>query len=276
MAKNGIDNYKFGRKNNWRRTVWNEIARRTNNKRNSRILYLAGEQNLDAEVAEQKGFDRRNMIAVEMDAERMKKLRQSGVTVIHENLIEVLNSWPNNHKVDVIVADFCFGFNSDAYELYDMLQNPALVDSVLLVNFQRGRDPSTNSLRNFLDQVGGSEIINKHRGKAFAYAHAWESAQVLVTGKDSGWDKGRFFKSSLGNDPRFNYFFGLNQKLMNCSFYSYKGSRVYMDSVLLQHIARHVPKEKRLPYEQLEQSKEIKQKCIAALAVQTRRKRLSA
>lgn len=46
------ENYKFGTKNNWRRTIWNEIdSRLDKNEKDLIVLGLFGEQDLDRKIA---------------------------------------------------------------------------------------------------------------------------------------------------------------------------------------------------------------------------------
>jgi hypothetical protein len=47
--------YRFGRKNNWRRTVWNELIRRVINP-DGIVLYLGGRENYDRELLLSKGI----------------------------------------------------------------------------------------------------------------------------------------------------------------------------------------------------------------------------
>lgn len=275
MSKPGIGNYKFGQKNHWRRTAWNEIASRVKDRKNARILYLAGEQNLDSQVAEQKGFRKQNMIAVEIDKERTASLRTNGVNTINGDLMDVLFNWPWKHKVDVIVADFCFGFEAKSVDLYDSLSSPALVDAVCLINFQRGRDSSTNELRDFMGVEGVysgrsdgelKEVASvKHRAAQYLRWHALETVEAC-----NG--------ESL---------FGMNKKIlesllltkMSPRFLSYRSGRIYMDSAIFNHNLSGIDEEFREMFSETDSWSErykqydsaIRSRITAALAVQSRR-----
>lgn len=288
----GIENYKFGRKNNWRRTVWNEICRRTKNKKNARILYLAGEQDLDREVAKQKGFDVRNMIAIEMDSSRAQKLRTKGVTTICADLLDVLYCWPPKHKVDVVVADFCFGFEMKCIDLYDSLYNPALNQAACVVNFQRGRDKSSNQFREYLGQPAaqGVEVIDgltmKHRAWQFLLYHAIETAEVFLRGPDRVYRREKdktttMVTHDIKSDMEFAKLVGSAIQNMNPEFYSYRSGRIFMDSAVFSHGSGNQPRKiRRLMAKDFlsgagqwaERNKELQRKIVAAIAVQSRKK----
>lgn len=290
MSAPGIENYRFGQKNNWRRRVWNEISRRVKDKKNARILYLAGEQNLDALVAEEKGYDARNMIAIEIDKKRTESLRKQGVTTICGSIMDVLHAWPTKHKVDVVIADFCFGFESSSIDIYDSLSSPALVDSVVLINFQRGRDKSTNFVRRFFNgstifyQSPNGDIKEafppKHRAGQFLLFHAWETINTVLTGKSSS-EKIEVDSEMLKN-PKHCLMIGRIFQSMNPEFFSYKSNRVYMDSAVFSHCLHISSKESRSLITKVggwknnlqPHDENIKRQITAALAVQSRRKSL--
>jgi hypothetical protein len=157
-------NYKFGPKNNWRRTMWNKIKERLLMRpENAVVLYMAGRDDLDRDVAISKGFKHHNLIAVEKDAEVVKILRRQGKLAIHANLIDVLAAW-QNLQIGVVFADICCGITPSTIELlYSFFQNPDLSDSVVAVNLLKGRDSYSNHLRQFIGE--------SHRGRAFFDTH---------------------------------------------------------------------------------------------------------
>jgi hypothetical protein len=70
MGTGATRDYDVGPKNHWRRTIWNEILRRTAGQEKEKlILFLAGPQDLDRNVALQKGVPdlRRRLTHVEDD-----------------------------------------------------------------------------------------------------------------------------------------------------------------------------------------------------------------
>lgn len=158
-------NYQYGNKRNWRRWMWNRIADRTEDRRNALVLFLAGEDAHDIAAAELKGFQRKNMIAVERDKATLQKLRDSGVLTIEGDLCDVLLSWPQTRSVDVVVADFCCGLEMSILQaLHQAPMMRPLLNAAMAFNFLRGRDPSTNAIRSGL---AGSGISTKNRAETF-------------------------------------------------------------------------------------------------------------
>lgn len=67
MVTGATRDYDVGPKNHWRRTIWNEILRRTAGQEKEKlILYLAGPQDLDRKVALQKGVPDQNLVAIDV------------------------------------------------------------------------------------------------------------------------------------------------------------------------------------------------------------------
>lgn len=193
------DYAEWPRKNHWRRGVWNDIAERVQIPRwSANILYLAGEQNMDAAVAASKGFDRRKMIAVEKDGNVLRELRSRGVNVIEGDLTGVLAAWPAAKPLDVIVGDFCCGLERDLVNrLLVLTMSPQLRGAVLMLNFMRGRDATSNKSRgmvNHINELHGCEN-SKHRGDLFfAWYFMWlcgfwrestQNAEVVARANDA-------------------------------------------------------------------------------------------
>lgn len=66
-------NYSFGSKNHWRRTIWNEVLRRTQGReRDGYVLYLAGANNLDHAVAIEKRVPEHNLVAIDIRQSNIK------------------------------------------------------------------------------------------------------------------------------------------------------------------------------------------------------------
>lgn len=134
--------YRNGQKNNWRRSAWNAIDDLVRGpKRDKIVLYLPGSTDLDRPEALRRGYKDANLIAVERDPAVAKVLRAKGVTTIIGDLLTVMQSWPGNLPVGVVIADFQSGL--DAYTgrvVREYLSHPAFDGGVLLTNSQRGRD----------------------------------------------------------------------------------------------------------------------------------------
>lgn len=165
----GLENYKFGSKNNWRRQVWNEARRRLKEMgtapSSARVLYLPGPQNIDADIAISKGFRPFNLYAVEIDSERAIELRKKRVNVINADIVDVLGAWNGRDGLDFVFADFCGGYNIVAHRLAIVLLGAEGLSHkcVIAVNLQRGRDKFITG--EALNQIFGD--LDKHRGKRF-------------------------------------------------------------------------------------------------------------
>lgn len=289
MGKVGIDDYRFSEKNKWRLKVWSELARRVKNPKTARILYLAGEQDLDREIAKKKGFRPYNMIAVEMDDDRAKALRKKGVTTIKHNLIDVVHAWPKKHKIDVVVADFCFGFTMTSNELYSAIGNGALINAEFVVNFQRGRDAWSNPFREAFSKVipeAGlpyrykNQIVKtpapKHRAFQFLFFQSYkEVCGGMGFGKQSKeevvCDLSHLYKANVFLETL--QFFGAT----NPKFMEYKSNRVYMDSAVFSSPVKNLPEKAKAEMEQervvfKQAPLEVKRSVTAALAVSKKRK----
>lgn len=166
-------NYKFGNKNNWRRWLWNRIAERTPGRANATVLYLAGPEDLDSKEAQRRGFDNRNLIAVENDGASVKRLRASKRNTIQENICDVILAWPTSKPIDVLLLDFCCGLEAKIFDkLQYALLSPALRHSTIAVNMLRGRDPSSSEMRAMVHD-------RKHRGEIFALHQVGATVSVL-------------------------------------------------------------------------------------------------
>lgn len=155
MSKGASKDYKQGRKNNWRRAMWNEVLRRTDgSERTSPILYLCGRQDMDRDIAISKGVPDQNLIAIDLCMDNAESVRRSGRPSIAADVIDVLAAWPRHRRVAAVLLDFCHGFEDRLIrgggygtDLPTILCRAPFHESVVMINFQRGRDASTNDLR---------------------------------------------------------------------------------------------------------------------------------
>jgi hypothetical protein len=163
-------NYKYGNKNNWRRWYWNKIRERVNNPRDAIVLYLAGEADLDRDVALAKGFKNKNLIAVENRRSVLAALRAKCVLTIDSDLCDVITDWPLDKPVQVVVGDFCGGLTlSRLKKLKHCWLRPQFHDAVFCFNFLRGRDSTSNEIRKVYSE-GARKMglgCQKHRAEAF-------------------------------------------------------------------------------------------------------------
>lgn len=151
--KVGLDDYKFGRKNNWRRWKWNQIVNKLKdigkNPRDAIILYLCGPSDIDREIAISKGISNENLIAVDFNESNISTIRKNNKLGIYGDLNSILRNWTPTYLVDVIDADFCCGLNK-ATIVFGWLLNFTMAlapYSVISINLLRGRDKEFSKLR---------------------------------------------------------------------------------------------------------------------------------
>ena len=142
-----IESYRFGSKNQWRREVWAEIARRVprSERREATVLYLAGPEDLDRKEARFFGFNPDLMIAVDQSPQVVANLRRRHVTAIRGKLSEVVASWPAGRPVRVLIADLCTCVGEEPRRLALYLFGGRCVapGSIVMLNLQRGREHGT-------------------------------------------------------------------------------------------------------------------------------------
>jgi hypothetical protein len=161
--------YDYGKKRNWRRWVWGRIRARIKKPNNQKVVvYLPGGNNLDALVAEEKGFDLRNLFAVEKDTEKVKALRKMGVNVINDTLSNVVIGWKGFPKIDAVIGDYCGGVCQDAMRIASMLPSVEGLSRQCLFcfNFLRGRDPLFSECRAVYQKIW--DRGETHRGLLFS------------------------------------------------------------------------------------------------------------
>lgn len=140
--------YRNGQKNNWRRTVWNHVARLCGTSRGI-CLYLPGSRDLDRQVAVgTHGFRHADLIAVERCPKVAATLRANGTTTINLSLLQVLRHWPANTPVTCVLADLQSGLTDEAASIAEAyVWNPAFTECVLAVNLLRGRELSMDFVK---------------------------------------------------------------------------------------------------------------------------------
>jgi hypothetical protein len=162
----GLEAYKAGQKKNWRGWLWNRATERlTTPVENAVVLYLAGPEDHDRQKAIARGYRNENVIAVDIDADNIERVRRAGGIGICANLTSVLLAWPEDWPIHAILGDFCGGLAGPAADFAMALwacegMRPG---TVVAVNLQRGRDAVSNEVRSLLSRIG----YGKHRGKAF-------------------------------------------------------------------------------------------------------------
>lgn len=254
-------NYDYGNKRNWRRWMWNRIAERTDDRRNALVLFLAGKDAHDIAVAEQKGFQRKNMIAVERDKATVRELRDSGVLTIEGDLCDVLSSWPQARSVDVVVADFCCGLEIKILQsLHQAPMMRPLINAAMAFNFQRGRERTSEAI---FDALACQGVDTKNRAATF---YSLCVAKCMLN--EPNIDQGRAYEA-----------YALFGRRAEPKFFSYRSTagNLYFDTVvfkapfqrLLDETGVSLPKAERL--EVPERFKPQVRRTAAVLAHHTRR-----
>jgi hypothetical protein len=197
-------NYRFGQKDHWRRTLWNEILRRTAGREKTEpILYLAGPQDLDRWVAESKGVPSQNLIAIDTKQSNVLSVKRLGLPAIDADAQELLVAWPHSRAVCGVVLDFCSGLEEKVMwrTLSALLRSP-FSGATIGINFMRGRDPSTNEYRDIIARhnlelcgflsvckarfVSSISISNKNRAALYTFMVAHDFGMAVSRHLGSG------------------------------------------------------------------------------------------
>jgi len=190
MKPQGLDEYTAGSKKNWRGWEWNRIVERLMVPvEDALVLYLCGPDDLDRKKALEKGFRPENLIAVDLLEDNVRKVRNAGGIGISHDFGALVREWPADWPIDVIVADFCKGFDRYIARFgLDLLTSPGVSPwvengtlwygdtmrhfcvedfrTVLAINLQRGRDAWSNGIRNNLRRSWPEPLkgLELHRG----------------------------------------------------------------------------------------------------------------
>lgn len=252
----GIDDYKFGRKNNWRRSVWNEISSRVPNRRDALVIYLAGAQDLDRAVACSKGFRSENLIAVDQDKSVVSHLRSGGKIAIQGNLLHVVACWPQSCPISVLFADLCCGLTDQTARLLECVAgSPGLsTDAVVMMNLQRGRERGSNT-HNFM-RLESNTI---HRGQRLIL---WLAIQFSLP----------LFMEVQGvpSKQEMRALYATLRRDMDPEYFSYR-STVTMDSVVFNKPTPHAMAPDMSHYLSDADQSTLRNRIRAALAVRTMR-----
>ena len=248
-------NYRYGNKAQWRRWVWNRIAERITQRSDAVVMFLPGKDALDIPIAENNGFRRRNMIAIERDAATVTKLRKMGIATIDGDLREVLRGWPPARPVAAVHADLCCGLEGSVLLALAGAtgKNEAFGHTTFAVNLLRGRDASFTPIRAVLNRERGAP--EKHRG----YLLLGTIVAMAVLGIED-------------HQEQVNLAVRLHQ-MFNPKFSSYKSnsSTQYFDSVVFSNPMGDIRVMTELPYESdANVGAPIRRKIAATLAHRTR------
>lgn len=164
-------NYDFGPKRHWRRWVWNRISEKVPNRRDALVLYLAGSNDFDRPIAISKGFSGSNMVAVERDPQARATLRHDGVLTADADFFDAVGSQYGKRSIGVVFGDLCCGLHANmTLQVAHWAACPTMTETVFAFNLLRGRDPSTNRIRDSSTRLFHDVLKDdgKHRGKQMA------------------------------------------------------------------------------------------------------------
>jgi hypothetical protein len=286
-------NYNNGPKNHWRRTVWNEVLRRTDGRhKTDPILYLSGPQNIDRDVAVKKGVPLNNLIAIDRCWENVKAVRSAGGSAIHGDALDVLRNWPMARPVSAVLMDFCSGIERSNCDVFDMFQRRPLRGSVIVLNFMRGRDPWSNKWRECIKNCDMSRPLYDERGdvvvepqnRAYQYLlfHAWEMITMYATGGAYHGECNRALWTPTNERGRTR----LRAEICNVigsmwpTFVSYRSGKLVFDTVIFRHVLASVDAEASEYYvkavdadveAKMKRDTAVARKIAATLAVRTMR-----
>jgi len=276
----GLENYKVGSKNNWRRRMWNQAVRRLRHKgvriSEARVLYLSGEQDLDRPVALSKGFDEANLFAVDRSKDVVASLRRRGVIAICGNFVHVFDNWPEHSPIDFCFADFCCNLNRQPLALVGEVLVYKRSSPVVAVNMMRGREIEFEWIRCFAHQVFGKSMpyLEKHRGAQLLLLQCIRTAYLLCVANelfemgDGNWMDG------LSRHPHVMLeAVSIISNAMAPYLSTYVAGRNYMDSVIFDW--PFCTQEQRLENDIIAEDKvkNTRGRIAAALALSTRKKR---
>jgi len=307
MAKKGATkNYGFGQKNNWRRTIWNEVLSRTAGKeKHQPILYLAGPQDMDRQIAIEKGVPPQNLIAIDRDTANVNSVRDGKAPAIQGDIIDVLWSWPESRPACAVMLDFCCGITWDVAGVYDAFQRKPLRNAIVMVNFMRGRDAWSNSMREMLSEAGllvplwrhddaSGEMVCvhsdlKHRAYQFLFWNAFDTVQASMglgsAQSDGGKNRYVFPEPDAdGNaEPEMAAMVSLVYSGMRPKLFTYQSGALRFDSAVFQSMSRYLDKAEVFGVDVEEAERDIneftrryseppvKRRIAATLAVRTQR-----
>jgi hypothetical protein len=261
----GLTKYGTKPKKDWRGWQWNRVSERlpTIGVDQAIGLYLCGPEDIDRRIAMKKGFDPLNLIAVDLDAANVERVRSAGGLAIQAELSEVVLAWPLHTRLNFVCADFCGGLDGNAQRLLVAMSqmqgqsHTRSIGCVISCNLQRGRDVASGDFRATLIEHGQNE---KHRGLLFFQAALATLSRVVAPDDE---------EAGLAGVREWGHRFVP-------ALHSYRGARVMMDSVVflwpwLARCPKVAPKLWDARSSTAGDLQAVRRKISACLAVRTRR-----
>ena len=256
----GLDSYDNRTKDSWRGWQWNRIMERLAMRFEIRpspaelkkaaakwtVLYLCGPDDIDRESALKRGFSNENLIAIDINSTNIDKVRESGGLGVSARLQDVIASWSDDWKLDVVVADTCHGFSKAMSSLLmTVLFNPALSsESVISVNMIRGHDEHTNILREGVAYIKPKQrtesafyqlLDELHRGKQFAVEYV-RQVNAMCEIKKIPFDGDSFITKAMS--PAFYSYHGCGNHInvMDCIIFKKGVQLTYIDALAKERV----------------------------------------
>lgn len=210
----GLSSYASKSKGDHRRWAWNRIRERCGT--DAVGLYLCGPDDIDRQIATEKGFRNSNLIAVDYDEANIARVRKAGGIGICGRLQDILQHW-NDGQVDFILYDSCSTIVECMNVLYGGMFRALKHSGTIYINMQRGREPLKPE---YIDE--SNKWFGKHRGH---WVVGWAAIKeaVFYTGDRLLW---RTALDEVTADGR-------------PAFSSYVGSRVVMDGIVCKASIAH-------------------------------------
>ena len=258
----GLESYRFGQKNNWRRRTWNDIAGRLRalgrQPRDAVVLYLPGPDDLDRVVAKEKGFRDANLIAIDANPAVALRMGRLGKLVIRHRLEAVLDQWnPDRNPVHVIHADLCTNINRNVVMI---LSNAAAIcrrsgGGVVMLNMLRGREAGVDGI------IATQNPGDRHRGKTAFLVWSLMSSRFDNDGTPT--DNGLEW---FDYTPEMQRWVDLAAEECDLGAHTYRSNKSTMDSIIGTFVMRT-----KLPPIRNRKSTAVARSIAATLAHRTRR-----
>lgn len=201
MTRAGADKiYDAKQKEIWRGWVWNRVIERLPvSPSKASVVGLFGKEARDLDHLTRRGFALDRCLNIERIKSAAAIARSRGLNTVVGNLVDIVGLYgdsPDAHTYDVVYADLCGGFSTEAEYLRDALvfENAAISrDCVVVLNTLRGRDAYGQHTRPVIEkqlsQKFNSELVQNldlaHRGKAFHLSFCCRWAESWA-GRHSG------------------------------------------------------------------------------------------
>lgn len=161
--------YDFSAKRHWRRTVWNTFRDELGaDRRDALVVYLAGAEDEDRQIAIEKGFRADNLVAVERDRAVAARLRRQGALTLHGDVFEHLRKFHPARAISVVHLDLCGGLTQrTVMNIISAAYSPAAANAMFCVNLLRGREVDGDWMRSGINEAYAADGAGatKHRGE---------------------------------------------------------------------------------------------------------------